>query len=281
MGKIERSKTGIALQVAGQARPEKAAEKGSGLVLDDFLATVYRIQKTYPLLPEAKFGLEQIERQAGAKSAAEKIIRMTLVRHAPEIYSKPDPLFNKICNIRRGKRINKPGFYSGWQIPPVDAPKVLRLLLEIGLQTIVLLPKKNPPLKDGKRELKPLVSRCKKLAKGFNGVLKTREARKRASVYFSGSNGPGLDQWSRQAEELKRTAETVQSILAKTRLVKQKIDSLNPQVSFALYLIGWFEASTGKKQYVPFKTLLDGAYAAGKFGTVPNIRFAVNEFLKK
>lgn len=268
MDKIERSKNGIALQVAGRARPEKAAEKGRGLVLDDILAAVYDMRKTYHP-PDAKFGLEQIERQAAAKSAAESIIRGTLVRHGAEIYSTPDPLFDKICNIRRGKRINEPGFFPRWRIPPVHALKALRLLLERALQTIVQLPQKNPPLKDGTQELKLLASHCEKLAKKFNDVLGMRVARNRASVYFGGSNSPGLAQLLRQAEELKRTAETVRSILAKTRLVKQKTNSPNPQVSLAVYLIGWFEASTGKKQYAPFKTLLNGAYAANGMDTPP------------
>lgn len=268
MYKVEQSKTGIASQVAGQTRPGEAAEKGRSLVLDDILATIDDARRTYHL-PEAGFGLEQIEQQATAKSAAERIIRHTLVRHAPEIHSKPHPLFDKICNIRRGKRIDKPGFYSGWRIPPAHAAEVLRLLLERGLQTIVQLPKKDPPLKDGTRELKLLAMHCEKLAKEIHGVFGIREVCDRASVYFKAFQTPGLDQFFRQAEELQRTAETVRAILAHTRLKKQKPDSPNPQVKYALNLIGWFEASTGKKQYVPFKVLLDGAYAANKMKSPP------------
>ncbi len=235
--------------------------------MDDILAEIAATRRIYNL-PEARFGLERIEREATAKSAVERIIRSTLVRHAPEIYSKPDPLFDKICNIRRGKRINKPRFYSGWRIPPLHAAEVLRLLLERALQTIVQLRQKDPPLKDGTRELKRLALHCEKLAKEIDGVFKKREVCRRASVYLE-SHRPGLDQFFRQAEELQRTAETVRAILANTRLVKQKTDSPNPQVRFALYLIGWFEASTGRKQYVPFKTLLDGAYAANEMDTPP------------
>jgi len=143
------------------------------------------------------------------------------------------------------------------------------LLLERALQTIVQLPKKWPPLKDGTRELKLLALHCEKLAKEIDGVFKRREVFDRASAYFSESHRPGLDQFFRQAEELQRAAETARAILANTRVVKQKTDSPNPQVSFALYLIGWFEASTGKKQYVPFKTLLDAAYAANEMDPPP------------
>lgn len=236
------------------------------MVLDDILAEIRHTRRTYGL-PEPKFGLEQIEREAGAKSAANRIIRSTLARHATEIHSKPDPIFDKICDIRRGKRMNKPGFYSGWRIPPAHAAEVLRVLLERALQTIVQLPQKDPAWKDGTRELKLLALHCEKLAKEIRGVFGIRGVCNRASVYFTESPGPGLDQFFRQAEELQRTAETVRSILAKTRLVRQKTDSPNPQVRFALYLIGWFEASTGKKQYLPFKTLLSGAYAANEMDT--------------
>jgi hypothetical protein len=268
MDKIERNKSRMASQVAGQARTGEAAEKGRSLVLDDILAEMRATRKIYDL-PEARFGLEQIEQEAMARSAAEGIIRDTLVRHAPEIHSNPDPMFDKICNIRRGKRINKPGFYSGWRIPPPQAAEVLRLLLERALQTIVQLPQRDPPRKDGTRELKRLARHCEKLGKEIDGVFKDREVNSRASVYFRANPGPGFDQFFRQAEELQRTAETVRAILAKTRLVKQKTDSPNPQVRFALYLIGWFEASTGRKQYVPFKTLLDGAYAANEMDPPP------------
>ena len=238
------------------------------MVLDDILAEIRAMRKHYGL-PDAKFGLEQIEQEAGAKPAAERIIRMTLDRNAPEIYTKPDPMFDKICDIRQGIRIVKPGFYSGWQIPPIHAAGVLRALLERALQTIVQLPKKDPPLKDGTRELKLVALHCEKLAKEIDGVFRKSEVRNRASVYFGEGHGPGVDQFLRQAEELQRKAGTVRAILARTRLVKQKTDSPNPQVRFALYLVGWFEASTGRKQYVRFKTLLDGAYAANEMDPPP------------
>jgi len=268
MDKTDRHKTGIALQVAERARPEKAAGKSRSLVLDDILAEIRATRKIY-CLRDATFGLEQIEQAAKAKSAAESIIRNTLVRHAPEIHSKPDPMFDKIYDIRRGKRINKPGFYSGRRIQPAHAAEVLRLLLERALQTIVQLPKKDPALKDGTQELRLLASHCEKLAKEIPGVFGIREVRNRASVYLEAFQTPGLDQFFRQAEELQRTAETVRAILAKTRLVKQKTDSPNPQVRLALYVIGWFEASTGKKQYVSFKTLLYGVYAANEMDIPP------------
>jgi hypothetical protein len=261
MSKIARSKSGIAWQVADQMPPGGAAEKGRGLVLDDILNQIGAARRDYHL-PEAEFGLERIEQEPGAKSAAERIIRHTLVQHAPEIYSKPHALFDEICEICRGKRIEKPRFYSGWRIPPAHTAEVLRALLERALQTIVQLPKKAPPLKDGTRELKLLTLHCEKLAKEIHGVFGIREVCNRASVYFKAFQTAGLDQFFRQAEGLERTAKTVRAILAKTRLVKQKTDSPNPQVRYALNLIWWFEASTGRKQYVPFKTLLHAAYAA-------------------
>jgi len=264
MHKSKPGKTGIAPKTAVRVQPGKVANKRRGLVLDDFLAQIDFTRGTYKL-PEATFGLEQIESQAAARPAVERIITSSLARHAPNIYAKPHPLLDKIYDIRRGKRIDKPLFYSGWQIQRAHAPEVMRALLERGLQTIVQLPKKDPPLKDGKRELKLLALHCDRLAQEFHNVLEMREVRNRASVYFRESPGPGLDQFSRQAEELlQQTAETVGAILAKTRLVKQKTDSPNPQVRIALYLIGWFEASTGKKQYVPFKTLLNAAYTVNK-----------------
>ena len=255
------SKTGITLQAGAPTRPEESSETLKGLVLDEILTSISDTRRIYAL-PQAKFGLKQIEREAAVKAVVEGIIRSTVVQHAPDIYAKPYPLLDKIYNIRRGKRINKPGFYSGRRIVPAHAAEVLRLVLESALQTIIQLPKKDPPLKHGTRELKQLAIHCDKLAKEIDGLFRIREVRNRASVYFRQSKGSGLDSIFWQADELQRTAETVRSILANTCLVRPKTDSPNPQVRFALYLIGWFEASSGRKQYAPFKALVNGAFAA-------------------
>jgi hypothetical protein len=273
MHKTGHSKTGIPLQVAGRARPEKAAAEGRSLVLDDILATIDQARRMYHL-SEARFGLGEIEQEPSAKAAAEKIIRSTLVRHGPEIHSKPHPLFAQVCDIRRGKPIDKPGFHSRYRVPPVHAHNVLRLVLERALQTIVQLPKRDPPsvappLRDGTRELKQLARHCEKLAKETDSVFRERAVSKRASAYFEAYPGSGLDQFFRQAEELQKTAETLRMILAKTHMVKQKTDSPNPQVRYALNLVGWSEAATGRKQYRPFKDLLNAAFAANAIDTPP------------
>jgi hypothetical protein len=229
--------------------------------LDYILDEICAMRRIYHL-PEATFGLEQIEQEPVTKPALKSIIGGTLARHGTEIYSKPHPLFDKICNIRRGKRINKPGLYSGWRIPRACAADVLRLLLERALQTIAQLPKKDPLLKDGKRELKLLALHCQKLAKEMDRVFRRGVVCHHAMVYFCEGHSPGLEQFYRQAEELKRIAETIRAILAKARSKKQKMDSRNPQVRLALSLIVWFKESTGKMQYAHFMALLNGAYAA-------------------
>lgn len=263
MQKPKPSKPPTASKAAPPTKLKMVADTERGLVLDDMLATLDTTRKVYKL-PEATFGLKEIESEAGAKSAVEEIIMRSLACHSPDIYTKPHPLLKGIYNIRRGRRINIPKLYSGWRISPNQAPKVLRVLLERALQTIVQLPRRDPPLKDGSRELKLLALHCDKLAQEIEDTLRTKVFRERASVYFGETKGAEFGQFSRQAMELQRTAGTIRTILAKTRLVRQKMDSPNPQVRVALYLIGWFEASTGKKRYVPFKTLLNAAYAANK-----------------
>lgn len=261
MSKLVRTRAGIPSKVVGRAPTERVSEKNGGLVLDDFLAEIHRTRRHYNL-PEPKFAFDSIVDEVAAKSAAEKIIKNTLDRHGTGIYSKPDPFLDQIYDIRCGEPHIKPNFYSAWQIVPAYAPAVLRRLLEIALQTIVQLPKRDAPLKDGTRELKLLALHCNKLADEIDRVFKTREITRRASTYFNSRPGPGLDQLFLQAEELRRTAETVRAILANTRFVKQKTDSPNPQARLALYVIGWFEASTGKKQYASLKTLLSTAFSA-------------------
>ena len=263
MQKNKPSKPPKASKAAPPTKVRMVADKESGLVLDDFLATIEATRKAFKLR-EATFGLKEIESQAGAESALEKIITRSLACHSSDIYTKPHPLLEGIYNIRHGRRINIPNLYIGWRIPPNQAPKVLRVLLERALQTIVQLPPKDLPLKDGSRELKLLASHCDKLAQEIETIVKTNEVHKRASVYFRKTKGPGLLKLSRQAEELRRTAEMIRAILKDTRLVKAKKDSPNPQTRMALYVIGWLEASGGKKQYTPFKRLLSAAFSASK-----------------
>jgi|SRR5690348_136741 len=253
-------KAGLAPKIAGQVQLTDGPREHGGLVLDDFLATLDAFRRAYKL-PEAKFRLQDIERQAAARPAVERLITSTLARHAPNIYAKPHPLLNKIYDIRRGRRIEMPSFYSGWKIQPTQASQILRALLERALQTIIQLPKKDPPLTDGTRELRLLALHCDRLAQEIEDTGRTDVIRKRASLYFGKTKGPGLNRILRQVGELRKTAEKIRAILAKTRKVKQKTDSPNPQVRIALYLIGWFQASTGEKQYASIRTLLNAAYA--------------------
>jgi hypothetical protein len=268
MHRIQKSKAGIASEVAGRAQSGKAAEEVGGLVLDDILVEI-RATRWVHRLPEPKFGLEQIEREPRARSDAERIIKMTLDRHARKIYSRPDTLFVRICDIRRGKQLNKLGVYSRWRIPPIHAANILRTLLEKALQTIVQLPKKDAPLKDAKPDLKRLALHCEKLANEMGRVFKKGVVCHNAMVYFSEGHTPRLEQFYRQVQELRRNAETIRAILVKSRSNKQKMDSPNPQVRLALSLVGWLETSTGRKQYERLKRLLYAAYAANGMETPP------------
>ena len=91
MQKPKCSKSRLALKIAGQVQLRKGPSKHGALVLDDFLSTLDAIRKAYKL-PEAKFGLKQIEHQPGANMAVETIITSSLARHAPSIYAKSNPL---------------------------------------------------------------------------------------------------------------------------------------------------------------------------------------------
>ncbi len=265
MNKSRRRKTESTLKGAGGIEVGKDVGTREGLILDDVLTYIRDARKDYNL-PEPTLSLEQIEREPAAKSAVEEIIEDTIARHGTRIYSKTTDLFKKIYDVRRGKRINKPRLYSGWRISPTHAADVLRSLLLRALQTILQLPSQDTSFKDGTRELRKLAVHCEKLAEEINRAFTTREISNRASTYFREGNSSRLEEIFRVAKELQHTAETFRTILARTQLVKEKMDSPNPQVRFALYLIGWFEASTGKKQYSRFKTLLNAAYPANQGG---------------
>ena len=261
-----RKKSGPASKGWILRRPGKA-ERG-GLVLDLILAEIWSTRRVHHL-PTPTFGLEQIKQEPGAKSAADRIIKMTLDRHARKIYLKRDLLFDRICVIRRSKQVKTLRSDTRWRIPHVQARNVLREFLQAALQTIVQLPKKDARVPDGKRDLKQLASHCEKLANEMDRVFHRGVVCHQAMVYFSGIYGPGLEQFYQQVKELKRNAETINAIFAKSRSKKQRTDSPNPQVRLALSFLGWIEAATGKRQYGRFKTLLNAAYAANRMDTPP------------
>jgi len=104
------------------------------------------------------------------------------------------------------------------------------------------------------------------LADETDAMLQSHEACNRVRAYLNQGNETDRDRFSRIAEELRWAGATLNTILSETRVVKSTMDSPNPQVRFALYMVAWLEASTGRKQYENFSTLLEAAFKAARKG---------------
>jgi hypothetical protein len=107
-----------------------------------------------------------------------------------------------------------------------------------------------------------LASRLSKLAEEADVVLKQKETGDRFRAYFAENNDADRVHLLRIAEEMRWAAGRLKEVLAHTRLVKSRLSSPNPQVRFALYIAGWFEASTGRVQYELLETLITAAFLA-------------------
>jgi len=245
--------------------PGKPSPPGNkqGLVLDDFLWATYDMRRHFDLRTP-QFGLKQIEQYPGARETVGRLIQATIDRHGGEIYSKPGRLLSEISTDIYSERVATPA-YSGRKISPKWIGQSLRKLLEEALQTLAQLPDRDSKPDYSPRKLRLLASHFSKLAEEADAVLQQKEARDRFLAYFRGNGEAGRDRLLRIAEEMRWAAATLSVMISRTRVVKSHISSPNPQVRFALYMAGWFKASTRREQYAPLATLITAAFCvAGK-----------------
>jgi hypothetical protein len=138
----------------------------------------------------------------------------------------------------------------------------LEKLLEFSLQTVSQLPKRDPKPDCSPRKLRLLASHLRKLGEEAGVLLQKKETLDRLRAYFAEERKADQARLLRIAEEVQWAANTLNATIAGTWLVKPQIDSPNPQVRFALYIVRWFEVTTGREQYAPLETLATAAFAA-------------------
>jgi hypothetical protein len=241
---------------------ESPVPERRGLVLDDYLGEVRRTRRQFKLATPA-FGLPQVEKEEEEKEAVRRLIHAIVERHADEIYSAHHPLLDEVSPQVYSDRVSE-GPYPRPRISSSWTDRVLRRLLEIGLQTIVQLPPRlSTKPGHSSRDLKLLAAHFGKLAEEANRVLADRETRERALKYFSSSGVvDSPDRLLRLAPEMSWAAGTLNAVLSRTKVTLLRADSPNPQVRLALYLVGWLEHATGSQQYEPLGKLIAAAFAA-------------------
>jgi hypothetical protein len=229
-----------------------------GLVLDDFLGYMDQTRKDYHL-GNSKLGLKEIEERPDAKEALEKIVSSVSKQNGSEIYSHRHSL---LSGIGRGVYSKKVGSNNcpRWRIRPKYVRSVVRALLERALQTLVHLPTKDAKQRDSTEQLRTLASHFLKLADEARLTLANSMVRDRIATYYRCSREPGKERLFEVIAEMQRTSETLNTICARTGSIGVKMDSPNPQVRFALYIVGWLDVAAGGPRYDALNTLLSAAF---------------------
>jgi hypothetical protein len=235
----------------------QAKEKNS-LVLDDVLWATVDIRKQFTL-PKPHFGLKQIERVAGARKALGEIIEATKRKWGPEICSKRHALLKDLGRSVYAEEVKGRAFSGYWRLSPSHVDRALRRVFEIALQTLFQLPARDPKVQRAQDKLVSLASQFRKLAERVYPVVQTDE---RVGVYFSRTESGERLRLLALPAELRWAAEMLNAVSSDKRIVRLRMDSPNPQVRFALYLVGWIEVCTGRKHYKHLQTLAAAALAA-------------------
>jgi hypothetical protein len=243
------------------ARPERKPS----LCLDDYLEAVEDMRRRFAL-PIPEVGLKEIEKYAAARNAIEEIVKATLKRHAYRIYSKPHSIFGNVDNQIYSERIETSA-YSGFKIHPNCIDKTLRRAIEVGLQTVVQLPPRDPSRGYRSRQLKSLALALGRCAKQLSVALQSDEVRERLKSLPQKERDSKLQLWQLD-NEMQRAADVLQAV-ATLRVARVKMGSPNPQVRFEVYFVGWIQACTGSQRYETVATLIAAAFAAAHKRTPP------------
>jgi hypothetical protein len=90
-------------------------------------------------------------------------------------------------------------------------------------------------------------------------VLEGDETSERLRL-FDGSAGTWV-RLPKLAAEMHWAADAL-AVIASPKVRKIRTDSPNPQVRFAMYLVGWIEHGTGRQHYEDLTELIEAAFAA-------------------
>jgi len=236
-------------------------------VLDDYLAAIADVRKRFKLAAST-FRLRKVESYPSAKEAAERIVELVIRRHGTCVSTRPHTLLadfgDKIYSEKVVTEVS-----GRYQINPEYRREVLQRTIEVGLQTITQLPSRYPDAPSSRKCLKSLAGAFLRASDAVNIAMGQDEVRKRIELYFENED-ESRRRLLRGFDELRWYTQTLQAI-SRQRVRKLSLDSRNPQVSLALYVVNWFQACTGRKQYSDFAKLLEGAFDAAK---VPTPRWA-------
>jgi hypothetical protein len=153
----------------------------SGLVLDDYLNTVASVRRNFHL-PPSTLHLRQIESEPAARAAMAGVVDAIVNQCGSEIYSKVHPLLGAAADEIYAEPI-KTEVYSGNKIRQDRLGQTLRRTIELGLQTIVQLPSKEPRHASVPKRLTSLALTLSRLADKFGALIHDADVRGRVDLW--------------------------------------------------------------------------------------------------
>jgi hypothetical protein len=236
------------------------------VVLDDFLHQIDETNRDYDL-GEPKCSPEKPEIRAKAQKALEEIASSVIKKNGVAIYSRRHPVLSRISPQVYAGRVGSKG-WPRWKIRPAYVQPVLHCVLERALGTLVSLPAKDPRRFDSTRGLRKLSAQLLKFADSMERTLIERTVAHRIIAYYRKTDRPGEERPFVLPKEMRWAADALNNVSARTGLIWSKQeDSPNPQVRFALLIIGWLTEAAGRPQFARLTTLFEAAFEAAGRGT--------------
>ena len=231
----------------------------SFLCLDNVLDVIHDFRTMFEI-PEPYFGLEQVERIAGARKALSEVIEAMKTKCGQRAYSRQHFLLKELGPELYVEEFTNSVFSGYWRLSPLLVEQVFRRVFEMALQTLCQLPAHDPRHPRRADKLASIASRFNKLAE-VDHIFRTD---RRIREYMQGEESrKSFRRLLSLCAELRWAGALLNSLSLTRQTFRIRIDSPNPQVRFVLYLAGWIEACTGRKHYKQLRTLAAAAFAAG------------------
>jgi hypothetical protein len=213
-------------------------------------------------LRQPSFDLSDISSYIGAKLAIAKLVGASVSLHGNDIFSTVHPLLDKVGKDIYGEEIETE-FELRRRILANRIEPVLQRALELGLQTVVTLPAKYAKERHTSKAILALGNALVDLSVRLSEATRSHDVNGRLQLYFDEQNTRAFSLYH-VAQEMQLAGTTLEAV-ARRRVKRYRLNSPNPQVSFAIYLANWIETCTGQPHYAILKTLIEAAFqAAGR-----------------
>ncbi len=226
----------------------------TGLVLDDYLHALADVRRQFGL-PTPKFGLKKILTEPAANAALDTLLKEVSTRHGSNVFSKGRQLLAELGLDVYAEEIATP--VDSWhRIRPDVLSNVLQRAIELALQTIVQLPTTYPKPVSVPKRLKATAKGLKRAAEKLEDALGCADVTSYMDLW---DDVAGRVRLRSIPGELRWTIQALQMVAA-LKVKRVRRDSPNPQVTLAMYILGWLELATGSFNYEKFATLLRAAF---------------------